>query len=255
MLWTKGMLIICLTFIPSNYWTKDWQGNWENRASIQKTDAFSMPKYDFNTIIVNIPNKKLYFKDKVYPISVGKFEKQTPIGMGSVIEKREKIHFTYTKGVRKGQTIEYFHDLKGNLFKMPYEKMRGLGLKIDGLTDYVIHSTTEDWNLEKDVSSGCLRLRIADMLELYKMVRLKTPIVIDYILCEVQKDFLYVYKDIYRLNHCIFDKKKIDFISYAYQEVKAKTGRRLMIDKFITVLKKKNFHNDTIKIPLREIIE
>ena len=255
LLWDSVLILLLLLFIFMIYDSKNWQKNWKQSTQTKKQDWFTLTTSFKPTITVNIPTKKLHFKDKTYTIAVGKFEAQTPIGIGNVVDKRKKIQFIYTEGIKKGKLIEYFHDLKGRLKRMPYDKMRGLGLKINGFTDYVIHSTTEDWNLQKDVSSGCLRLRIMDMLELYELVEIKTPIVIDYILCEVKDDYLYIYKDIYKLNHCFFDQKKMDFITYAYNEVYEKTNQRLMINKFITTLKNSDFDNDIMKIPLKEIVQ
>ena len=121
----KFVLIVLFSLflcnIPGQYW---------KNINIENLKAIYIPD-DSDKIFINIPANTLIFKEKQYKISAGRPQYQTPIGTGIVKDKRKAIRFVYTIGWRKGEIIKYGHDLKGRIFKMPYNKMRGLGLIIN----------------------------------------------------------------------------------------------------------------------------
>ena len=47
-----------------------------------------------------------------------------------------------------------------------------------GSTDYRIHGTNEPWTIGQNVSSGCIRLRNADVINLYGRVKVGTKVVV-----------------------------------------------------------------------------
>ena len=47
-----------------------------------------------------------------------------------------------------------------------------------GSTLYRIHGTTEPWSIGQDVSSGCIRMTNADVIDLYDRVKLYTKVVV-----------------------------------------------------------------------------
>jgi lipoprotein-anchoring transpeptidase ErfK/SrfK len=47
-----------------------------------------------------------------------------------------------------------------------------------GSTLYRIHGTNEDWTIGHNVSSGCIRLRNADVIDLYNRVAVGTKVVV-----------------------------------------------------------------------------
>ena len=47
-----------------------------------------------------------------------------------------------------------------------------------GSTLYRIHGTTEPWSIGQNVSSGCIRLTNADVIDLYARVKLNTKVVV-----------------------------------------------------------------------------
>lgn len=121
-----------------------------------------------------------------YPIGIGRGyagRPQTPIANGCVYEKRKRITFRYGDdyphlGIKKGDLIRWTNtfdeDGKPEGYKMPYEDMRGLGMKlsVQGVTkvDYVIHSTSDEFTLMTPCSSGCLRVGMDDMLRIYSSI-------------------------------------------------------------------------------------
>ena len=47
-----------------------------------------------------------------------------------------------------------------------------------GSTLYRIHGSNEPWTIGKNVSSGCIRLRNADIIDLYSRVKVGTKVVV-----------------------------------------------------------------------------
>jgi lipoprotein-anchoring transpeptidase ErfK/SrfK len=47
-----------------------------------------------------------------------------------------------------------------------------------GSTLYRIHGSNEPWTIGKNVSSGCIRLRNADIIDLYGRVKVGTKVVV-----------------------------------------------------------------------------
>ena len=47
-----------------------------------------------------------------------------------------------------------------------------------GSTLYRIHGTTEPWSIGQNVSSGCIRMTNADVIDLYERVQLYTKVVV-----------------------------------------------------------------------------
>ena len=47
-----------------------------------------------------------------------------------------------------------------------------------GSTIYRIHGSNEPWTIGKNVSSGCIRVRNADVIDLYERVKVGTKVVV-----------------------------------------------------------------------------
>ena len=47
-----------------------------------------------------------------------------------------------------------------------------------GSTIYRIHGSNEPWTIGKNVSSGCIRMRNADVIDLYERVKVGTKVVV-----------------------------------------------------------------------------
>ncbi|MPQ32976.1 L,D-transpeptidase [Clostridium estertheticum] len=105
-------------------------------------------------IIVNVDAKKLnLFKAgklfKTYPIATGKITTPTPKGNFKIINKASN---------------------PGGPFGA-----RWLGLNVPG-GDYGIHGTNNQSSIGKSVSNGCIRTYNSNIIELYNLVPVGTPV-------------------------------------------------------------------------------
>ncbi|MDI6820817.1 MAG: L,D-transpeptidase [Patescibacteria group bacterium] len=123
-----------------------------------------------------------------FQIRIGKSDRPTPIGEGYIYKKRISPIFRYSDpGPEKGKIIIRTECADG-IKKVNYKLMRALGLhyvkmdknqkiikqlnlKPQGEERYSIHSVTCSETIGQAVSKGCIGLRIADMLELFTLVK------------------------------------------------------------------------------------
>lgn len=163
-------------------------------------------------IYVNIPSFTLRLIaggvcEKKYKIRVGKLDKKTITGLGSVTRKFKTSYFRYSSGPQQGEIIRYSNirsSYNGKIvkrIKIPYDKIRGLELEINGVvTGQIIHATTNPETLGHACSSGCIGMSIEDMLDLYARVKPGTKVLIEYNPVEYSDGVFQFYPDVYKLN-------------------------------------------------------
>ena len=202
------------------------------KSSIPKQASANLSKNQ--VLVANLPAYRLTLytlteegkiEEYSIPVSIGRGRdgrKQTPVSVGIIYEKRPQVVFRYGSShpelnIKKDDLIKWTntYDSQGNpkSYKMPYDKMRGLGMKLwtspsgKQITDFVIHSTTDEFTLGTFASGGCLRVGMDDMLELYKRVAAANgsgaiinpvPIVMNYNLVEITSSHkILLHADVY----------------------------------------------------------
>ncbi|MEZ7892751.1 MAG: L,D-transpeptidase [Candidatus Wallbacteria bacterium] len=178
-----------------------------DESVIVLSDEESNKKYD---IYVNIPTFSLRLiadgkVEKMYKIRVGSLKHKTICGEGEITRKFSPSYFRYSSGPQKGEIIKYSNirnHYKGKIIKrikIPYEKVKGLELEINGeITGQIIHSTTNPETLGYPCSTGCIGMSIESMLDLYKLVNPGTRVVIVYKPVEYYNGVFYFYDDVYQ---------------------------------------------------------
>jgi L,D-transpeptidase ErfK/SrfK len=137
-------------------------------------------------IVVNLPEHRLYYFPKArkgvkptvmtFPVSVGKMDWRTPIGVTRIVDKRKNPSWTPPESVRKE------HAARGE----PLPKVVGPGpdnplgahamrLAIPG-GSYLIHGTNNPDAVGMAVTHGCLRMYPEDVERLFEAVSVGTPV-------------------------------------------------------------------------------
>jgi L,D-transpeptidase ErfK/SrfK len=137
-------------------------------------------------IVVNLPEHRLYYYPAAkpgearmvvtYPVSVGKMDWHTPLGLTRVVQKIKDPAWYPPESVRKE------HAEKGD----PLPKMVAAGpdnplgqfamrLGIPG-GSYLIHGTNRWAGIGMQVTHGCMRLYPEDIEALFKIVPVDTPV-------------------------------------------------------------------------------
>jgi L,D-transpeptidase ErfK/SrfK len=147
---------------------------------------FILPEGPREGIVVNLPEHRLYYYPPVakgeprvvrtYPISVGKMDWKTPIGVTRIVSKQEKPNWYPPASVLKE------HEERGDPLPkvVPPGPDNPLGeyamrLGIPGGA-YLIHGTNKPAGVGMQVTHGCIRLYPEDIAELFGLVPVNTKV-------------------------------------------------------------------------------
>lgn len=147
---------------------------------------FILPDAPRDGIVINLPEHRLYYFPKAergkppmvvtYPISVGKMDWNTPLGLTRIVDKRVKPAWYPPESVRKE------HEADGRPLPrvVPPGPDNPLGeyamrLGIPGGA-YLIHGTNRPVAVGMPVTHGCIRMFPEDIEEFFKMVPVNTPV-------------------------------------------------------------------------------
>jgi len=128
------------------------------------------------TIIVDTPHKFLYLvedsgKAMRYGIGVGR-PGFTWAGVKTITAKREWPDWRPPEAMLKRQP-----ELPRFMAGGPQNPLGARAMYL-GSTDYRIHGSNEPWTIGHNVSSGCIRLRNADVIDLYSRVKVGAKVVV-----------------------------------------------------------------------------
>lgn len=147
---------------------------------------YILPDAPREGIIVSLPEHRLYYFPKpkagepaivkTYPVSIGKMDWKTPIGLTRIANKRVKPIWYPPESVRKE------HELDGRPLPkaVPPGPDNPLGeyamrLDIPGGA-YLIHGTNRPAGVGMEVTHGCVRMFPEDIEEFFKLVPVNTPV-------------------------------------------------------------------------------
>ena len=128
------------------------------------------------TIIIDTPNKFLYLVEgggqaMRYGIGVGR-PGFTWAGVKTITAKHEWPDWRPPEAMLKRQP-----ELPRFMAGGPQNPLGARAMYL-GSTDYRIHGSNEPWTIGHNVSSGCIRLRNADVIDLYGRVKVGTKVVV-----------------------------------------------------------------------------
>lgn len=147
-------------------------------------NRFILPDVPQKGVVVNIPEMRLfYFPPKqanqlqqvvTHPIGIGREGRDTPLGVLSIIQKRENPSWTPPESIRRE------HAAAGDILPavVPPGPDNPLGTRAIRLSNpsYLIHGTAKPYGVGLRVSSGCIRLYPEDIEHLYSLVSLNTQV-------------------------------------------------------------------------------
>ncbi|MGH6672923.1 MAG: L,D-transpeptidase [Xanthobacteraceae bacterium] len=128
------------------------------------------------TIVIDTPHHFLYLveaggKALRYGIGVGR-PGFTWAGVKTITAKREWPDWRPPEAMLKRQP-----ELPRFMAGGPQNPLGARAMYL-GSTDYRIHGSNEPWTIGHNVSSGCIRLRNADVMDLYNRVKVGTKVVV-----------------------------------------------------------------------------
>jgi L,D-transpeptidase ErfK/SrfK len=145
-----------------------------------------LPDTPHEGIVVNLPEHRLYYYPPAkpgeprvvvtYPVSVGKMDWATPLGLTKIQTKIKDPSWTPPESVRRE------HAERGDILPkvIPPGPDNPLGLYAMRLAipggSYMIHGTNRPAGVGMQVTHGCMRLYPEHIEELFKMVAVDTPV-------------------------------------------------------------------------------
>ncbi|MGH8141289.1 MAG: L,D-transpeptidase family protein [Steroidobacteraceae bacterium] len=137
-------------------------------------------------IIVNLPEHRLYYFPKArrgkphvvitYPVSIGKMDWRTPIGLTHVIAKIKNPVWYVPDGVRK-EHLKDGDPLPRVVMPGPDDPLGKFALRLAaGGGTYLIHGTNNPIAVGMPVTHGCIRLYPDDVAQLFPLVPVGTPV-------------------------------------------------------------------------------
>ncbi len=145
---------------------------------------FILPPPPWQGIVVNIPQRRLYYffsdsegVDKVMtlPISIAREGWSTPLGHTTVIAKYRDPAWFVPKSIREEQMREGEIDFPTYFPPGPDNPMGMLAIKI-GFDGIFIHGTNRPWGVGMRTSHGCLHLYPEDALTLFPLMKPGIPV-------------------------------------------------------------------------------
>ena len=137
-------------------------------------------------IVVNLPEHRLYYYPKhkrgapveviTYPVSIGKMDWRTPLGVTHVIQKQKDPTWYPPESVRKE------HEAAGDPIPLrvppgPDNPLGAYAMRLAaGKGTYLIHGTNNPIAVGLAVTHGCIRMYPEDVAQLFPLIPVGTPV-------------------------------------------------------------------------------
>jgi L,D-transpeptidase ErfK/SrfK len=145
-----------------------------------------LPPGPHEGIVVNLPEHRLYYYPKpkrgqpqeviTYPVSIGKMDWRTPLGVTHVISKQKDPTWYPPASVRK-EHAEAGDPLPASVPPGPDNPLGAYAMRLAaGNGTYLIHGTNNPIAVGLAVTHGCIRMYPDDVAVLFPLVPVGTPV-------------------------------------------------------------------------------
>ncbi len=145
-----------------------------------------LPPGPHEGIVVNLPEHRLYFYPKpkrggpieviTYPVSIGKMDWRTPLGVTHVVSKQKDPTWYPPESVRK-EHAEAGDPLPPRVPPGPDNPLGAFAMRLAaGKGTYLIHGTNNPIAVGLAVTHGCIRMYPDDVAALFPLIPVGTPV-------------------------------------------------------------------------------
>jgi L,D-transpeptidase ErfK/SrfK len=145
-----------------------------------------LPPGPHEGIVVNLPEHRLYYYPKpkrggpieviTYPVSIGKMDWRTPLGVTHVIQKEKNPTWFPPESVRK-EHAEAGDPLPAKVGPGPDNPLGAYAMRLAaGNGTYLIHGTNNPIAVGLAVTHGCIRMYPDDVAQLFPLIPVGTPV-------------------------------------------------------------------------------
>jgi len=135
-------------------------------------------------LVLNLPEMRLYYYPKpekeetpvviTYPVSIGRMDWNTPLGLTTIVSKIKNPTWTPPESIRREHAAE--GDILPAVVPAGPDNPLGLFALRLGKAGYLIHGTDKPWGIGMRVTHGCMRLYPEDIEALFNKVPVGTPV-------------------------------------------------------------------------------
>jgi len=145
-----------------------------------------LPPGPHEGIVVNLPEHRLYYYPKpkrgqpieviTYPVSIGKMDWRTPLGLTRVTQKQKDPTWYPPESVRK-EHAEQGDPLPARVGPGPKNPLGAYAMRLAaGNGTYLIHGTNNPLAVGMPVTHGCIRMYPDDVAALFPLIPVGTPV-------------------------------------------------------------------------------
>ena len=145
-----------------------------------------LPPGPHEGIVVNLPEHRLYYYPKTkkgqplevitYPVSIGKMDWRTPLGVTHVIQKQKDPTWYPPESVRKEHAADG-DPLPSMVPPGPQNPLGAYAMRLAaGNGTYLIHGTNNPRAVGLPVTHGCIRMYPDDVAALFPLIPVGTPV-------------------------------------------------------------------------------
>lgn len=145
-----------------------------------------LPPGPHEGIVVNLPEHRLYYYPKpkrdapieviTYPVSIGKMDWRTPLGLTRVIQKERNPTWFPPESVRK-EHAEAGDPLPPKVGPGPDNPLGAYAMRLAaGNGTYLIHGTNNPIAVGLAVTHGCVRMYPSDVEAIFPLIPVGTPV-------------------------------------------------------------------------------
>ena len=177
-------------------------------SSILLPCCWILPEADFKGIVINIPERRLYYilpgtsQMVTFPLGIGMNDWQTPVKKCVITEKKTDPVWTIPSSIKK--------ELANPPDTVPPGPDNPIGkyfLRLSGEGYYAIHGTNNPWGIGRSVTHGCIRLYPENIPFLFEKTKVGTPVEIVYQPVKIFQGkhglYLEVHRDTYNKIPCL----------------------------------------------------
>jgi L,D-transpeptidase ErfK/SrfK len=145
---------------------------------------YILPDVDRTGIVLNVAEMRLYYYPAVskerasevqsYPVSIGRMDWSTPLGMTKVSAKTTNPSWRPPESIR-AEALAQGEPLPEVIPPGPDNPLGNFAMRL-AIPGYLIHSTNKPYGVGMRVTHGCIRMYPEDIASLYPQIPVGTPV-------------------------------------------------------------------------------
>jgi L,D-transpeptidase ErfK/SrfK len=157
----------------------------EEQAVVVLPNRFILPNVERTGLVLNLPEMRLYYFPEpaagetpvviTHPISVGRMDWETPLGMTSIINKKKDPDWRPPQSLKDEAIAEGNEPLPDIVKAGPDNPLGRYAMRL-GIPGYLIHSTNKPYGVGMRVTHGCLRMYPEDIERLFEGIPVGMPV-------------------------------------------------------------------------------